>query len=67
MALFPTIKDDPIEYNDIEKIYTTKIKLIPDKTFRDDFRDKDIRLKNSKSEPKSYFDEMRNSQNNEDK
>ena len=43
------------------------MKLIPEKTFRDDFRDKDIKFKNSKSEPKSYFNEMRDSQNNEDK
>ena len=43
---FPQIKDtdpDPFYgYNDIEKNYKIKIKLIPIPTFRDDYRDKDI-------------------------
>jgi hypothetical protein len=43
--LFSTIEDnDPFyEYNDIDKNYKIKIKLIPIETFRDDYRDKDIK------------------------
>lgn len=42
--LFPTIENDPFyEYDDIEGVYKIKIKLIPIETFREDFRDKDIK------------------------
>lgn len=50
--LFPTvttIDDDPFyKYNDIKKIYKIKIKLIPIKTFREDFRDRNIREEKDK-------------------
>ncbi len=59
IALFPTIKDDPVEYNDMERNYKIKIKLIPEKTFRDDFRDRDIKFNSDdKSESEKIFDEM---------
>jgi hypothetical protein len=42
--LFPNLSGSPFEdYDDIKSIYRLKIKLIPVKTFRPDFRDKDIR------------------------
>ena len=41
---FPTINDDPFfEYDDINDIYRIKIKLIPVKDFRNDFKDKNIK------------------------
>jgi uncharacterized protein YqfB (UPF0267 family) len=46
--LFPTVKDNPFyEYDDIEKNYKIKIKLIPIEDFRGDFRDRNIYDKKS--------------------
>jgi len=61
-ALFPTIDDDPFyEYNDIEKVYKIKINLIPVETFRDDFRDRNIRDDSDEIlGEKSYYKDLTN-------
>jgi len=60
---FPTINDDPFyEYDETKGIYKIKIKLIPDKTFREDFRDKDIKeeTKNKLGIEEGYKEEISN-------
>jgi len=58
-VLFPNVKGDPFyDYNDREKIYKIKIKLIPEKDFIDDFRDNDIESKSdSEYKTEDYFNE----------
>ncbi len=61
--LFPSIAeldDDPFfPYDDIQKIYKIKINLIPVETFREDFRDKDIKDESDdKLGIKDYYNQM---------